>query len=489
MGHDNLLFIMTDQQRFDTLGVYGNLQIRTPNLDRFASQATVFERAYCTQPVCSPARATLMTGTWPHANGVTNLTERLRPGLPTIFERIERGSYRKAYFGRWGIPESMPAPHRCDVCEIFDWPPEELLRRAGLEPVDGRRFAKPDLPYLPEGLSGPAYLSDRVCDFLKQDAEKPFVAFASIYRPHPPYSSAFDGMYDPAGIELPDNFDAVPTVTQHPRSFLESLYLQNRGHGHDDLTNEVGWRDVMARYWGLCSLVDKHIGRIFEQLEHSGLADKTIIVFTSDHGDMMGSHRLLGKGVMFEESIRVPLIIRLPGQMEGRRISTPVSHIDLLPTLLDLLGQSAGDDLPDRSLRPYLEDSGGTVNTPDDVFVEWQGFNHLVGQALGIRRGGVEQLTPEDRNRETIADFVAEHMSREEAIRGLTDTIRTVLTPDGWKLNRSAGGFDELYDLNEDPGETRNLAEDPHYRGRVADLTARLHRWQAASADPHFISR
>lgn len=487
MGY-NLLFIITDQHRHDTFGFAGNSRIKTPNFDRLAAESTVFENAYCTQPVCSPSRSSLLTGTWPHANGVTNLTEVIHPGITTIGESIQNTDYTKAYFGRWGFRELEANPHGFHIRDHSDIPPDEHLRNEGLTPINGKTFAKPDLPHLPEHLSGPTYMADRVCEFLRRHAEMPFVAVASIYRPHPPYSSAFDGMYAPEEMVLPDNFDTMPTKSGHPRPWIEALFLQHDGHQGDDLSNEVGWRDMMARYWGLCSLVDKHIGRILDELDRLGLAERTIVIFTSDHGDMMGSHRLMGKNVMYEESIRVPLVVRVPG-LTSSRVSARVSQIDLLPTCLDLLGQPTFCDLPGhhrlpgRSLRPYLEGSDD-VSEERDVFVEWQGFNYFVAAALGIRRGGVERLDPQDANRDTIADYLAEHVTRKEAIHALTDTVRTIVAQDGWKLNYSEMGIHELYDLNTDPGETRNLAGSSHYRKRLEELSRRLRHWRTEQKDP-----
>lgn len=482
MAEPNLLFIMTDQHRSDTLGAYGNNRIRTPHLDRLAEQSTLFEHSYCTQPVCSPARSSLLTGTWPHTNGVTQLTERMSPDVDTIGELVCRGDYTKAYFGRWGLPEQHPSPHDFDIREIFDWPPEALLRAAGLQPLNGKDFGKDDLPHLPEPLTGAAYLADRVCSFLGEPRDHPFLVFASIYRPHDPYSGPFDTMYNRNEVILPNNFNAVPTTSQHMRPGLESAYFQNERPGGNDTQTEAGWRDVIARYWGLCTLVDKHIGRILDALDTCGLSDNTIVIYLSDHGDMMGSHRLLGKNLMFEESVKTPFMIHLPGQSEARCISARVSHIDVVPTLLDLLDQPIPDHLQGRSLRRFLSGRPNTQNA-EDVFIEWQGFNHAVGRALGIQRGGVEHLEPEDLQRDTIADYLKRIATREEALEALSDTIRTIITQDGWKFNWSHLGQHELYNLTNDPGETVNLARDAGQYTRMRDLTDRIHQWQQRTKD------
>jgi len=482
MPRPNLLFIMTDQQRFDTIGAYGNDLIRTPNLDRLASQSTLFEHCYCTQPVCSPARSSLMTGLYPHANGVTQLTEQLNQETPTIGELLCEGDFTKSYFGRWGVPEKVSSSHRFNVWNLFDMPPTDLLRESGIEPRNGKHFTKSDLRYLPEHLTGAAYLADQTCSFLQEQGDRPFAAFASFYQPHPPYGGPFDDMYDRREVALPDNFDSIPTADQHPRPMLEAMFLRHDRHENDDTQTEAGWRDVIARYWGLCTLVDKHIGRILDTLEECGLADNTIVAFLSDHGDMMGSHRMLGKNVLFEESIKIPLMISLPGQAEARLVTDRVSQIDLLPTWLDLLDQPIPDHLHGRSLRSML--SGTTDSSePDDVFVEWQGFNYMVGGALGISRAGVEHLDPADLRGDTIADYLAKVTTRDEAIAALSDTNRTVITQDGWKFNWSQAGHDELYDLNEDPGETRNLSQEPEQLDRLAELTDRIRQWQKKTGD------
>ena len=139
-----------------------------------------------------------------------------------------------------------------------------------------------------------------------------------------------------------------------------------RGFGRTPLKTEADWRNVISNYWGLCSLVDTHVGRILDALEESGQADNTIVVFTSDHGDMMSSHRLLAKAVMFEEAVRVPLLIRMPGQRTQRRIAGPVSQVDLVPTLLDAMGCETPSHLQGKSLLPLLK--GERDQATEDVF-------------------------------------------------------------------------------------------------------------------------
>lgn len=207
-------------------------------------------------------------------------------------------------------------------------------------------------------------------------------------------------------------------------------------------------------------------GRILQTVEECGLLNNTIIVFTSDHGDMMGSHRLVGKGVMFEESVRVPLLIRLPGQTEGRRVKTSVSQIDVAPTLLDLLNESVPPHLQGKSLRPTLE--SGVEPPPDEVFIEWEGRDCMPGYSM---------------YKDNYPACLAQITAREKAIAATADSIRTVVTPEGWKLNYSPLGMHELYNLNEDPNETTNLADMQEHKTLMDDLSGKIRDWQESTAD------
>ena len=364
MRPPNLLFIITDQHRFDTLAAYGNHQIKMPNLNRLASQSYVFKKAYVTQPVCGPARSSILTGTYPHWNGVLHNDVPLRPGIPCLPSMITEGDYIKAYHGRTGHlwdAQGEAAPNDdLHEREIFSHPPYDYLVQHGIRPVNGKNFTNEDRPLFPESLSGPAYLAELSSGFVRKNRDRPFLLFCSIYEPHGPYSGPFDGMYDPSEVTLPDNFSAIPTPDQPLATRLEQRYIYENGH-QVPLRTDQDWRELTAKYWGLCTLVDKYVGKILNTLEECGLLDNTIIVFTADHGDMLGSHRLLAKNVMFEESARVPLLLHLPGQTATREITGPVSHIDLIPTILDLMGQPIASHLQGKSLRPVLRVKATTL--------------------------------------------------------------------------------------------------------------------------------
>jgi arylsulfatase A-like enzyme len=182
---------------------------------------------------------------------------------------------------------------------------------------------------------------------------------------------------------------------------------------------------------------------------------------------MMGNHRLLAKCVMFEEAARVPLLMRLPGQRSSRRVWGPVSQIDLVPTLLDLLGQPIPDHLEGKSLKPSLE-RPGDITLQEDVVVEWNGPNNGFGDRLG---------------RVSIPESMLDLATREQIERATTDPVRTLITPDGWKFNCSPLGEHELYNLKDDPLEMRNLAAEPECHSFLEKLATRIRRWQEMTGD------
>jgi len=228
-------------------------------------------------------------------------------------------------------------------------------------------------------------------------------------------------------------------------------------------------------------MVDAQVGRILECLEKTGADERTVIVFTSDHGDMMSAHRLLGKCVMFEEAIRVPLLVSVPGaiarerEIEPHRVRGLTSQIDLVPTLLDLLEQPAAEQLEGRSLLPALWRTGARPGDEDvgstdrgDVVVEWNGMNSGFGDVLGDTH-----ILPDWRE---IADDITIKAA-------LDDPVRTIITADGWKYTWSHRGEDALYQLHTDPGELRNRVSTAD-SGLIDDLRNRIEHWQTVTLDP-----
>lgn len=486
MKSPNLLFLFTDEQRADTMAAYGNTRIQTPNLNQLASQSIVFERAYVTQPVCTPSRASILTGLYPHTAGCTENNVPLPADVPCFPEMLSGGhsthEYVTAYHGKWHLGDEIFWQHGFDEWRSIEdnygryYSPgrdpdarstyHAFLIENGFTPANGKRFGRGETTRLPEEFGKPAYLAREASRFIRENRDRPFVLFVNFLEPHMPFFGPRDDQHDADKVTLPANIDALPTADQPLKTRLFQRGYYERGHSGLPLRTEADWRRMIANYWGLCSLVDTHVGTILDTLAECGLDESTIVVYTSDHGDMMGSHRLLAKCVMFEEAARVPLLVRLPGQMACSRIRVPVSQIDLVPTLLDWMGQPIPEHVEGQSLRPLVE--GQKDVPPRDVFVEWSGHNNGFGDMIGSV---------------SVPEAMLQLATREEIIAAITDPVRTVITPDGWKFNCSPLGEHELYNLDEDPLETHNLATQEELRPLVEELAGRIRRWQERTAD------
>ncbi len=487
MARPNLLFIYTDEQAARTMAAYGNELIDTPNLDRLATNSLVFDRAYVTQPVCTPSRSSILTGLYPHANGCTANNIPLPDDMQCLPELSDFSAYRTAHMGKWHLGDEVFAQHGFDEwvsvedgyrayyaqcrdrdrhCDYWHW----LVDEHGVEPPqspDGfNAFGRGLAARLPEELSKPAFLAERASRFLDETGDDPFLLFVNFLEPHMPFYGPRDDQYDRDSVPLPDNFDAVPGPDAPLKLRLLHEHYRHAGISGLPLRTEADWRRLIAQYWGLCSQVDTHVGSILDALAANGHADDTIVVFTSDHGDMMGSHQLVAKTVMYEEAVRVPMLLRVPSMPQARgHVEAPVSQIDLAPTLLDLLGHTVPSHLQGRSWRPALRDAS-TLHD-EDVVIEWNGADSGMMSA---------------RSRD-LPGHLSHITSYAEASRALSAQLRTIITPTGWKFTCSPIGEHELYDLRDDPGETENLIGSESLRALVADLYERLLAWQVRTGD------
>lgn len=485
----NLLFLYTDEQRFDTLAAYGNTKIAMPNLNRLAARSTVFDQTYVTQPVCTPSRSSLVTGLWPTQNGCTTNNIALRPETPCLPELLPEGAYATGHHGKWHLGDEIFAQHGFqewlateDTYHAYYHPTRDQAERSAfhhwliekghtpepkpnLPPEIADRFFRPQIHRLPEEHSRPAFLAETAGNFIRDHKGDPWVLYVNFLEPHMPFHSCRDDQYDTGEIDLPGNYHHEMDDSFDLKARLLAAKYHAHGYEGQRLQTEEDWREISARYWGMCSLVDTAVGRILAALAETDQDEDTIIVFTSDHGDMMASHRLMGKGVQFEESTRVPMLLHVPGQREERHVQGPISHIDVMPTLLDLLGHDAPVNLPGKSLRPLLENPD--TPTTDDVFVQWN------SPAFG-------EPCPEN---PTQPDYAKPIASAEEAHEAHAADKRTIVTPDGLKLNVATNGDHELFDLAADPLETHNLIGDRDQADAVRGLTDRIRRWQESIGD------
>ena len=479
----NLLFLYTDEQAFRTLQAYGNDRIAMPNLNRLARQACIFNQAYVTQPVCTPSRSSLLTGLYPHSNGCTANNLVLPSAIPCLPELLSSGRYHCGHYGKWHLGDELFAQHGfTDWVSIEDaynrWftPGRDFAMRSsyhhflvgnGIKPQSGELFGRGETARLAEEWSKPAFLAGEACRFLRTNSTRPFVLFLNFLEPHMPFFGPRDDQYRPEDIPLPDNFAAIPGAEQPLKLRFLQQYYQHCGTSGLPLRTSADWQRLIANYWGLCSLIDTHIGRVLDCLDELELAENTIIVFTSDHGDMMGAHQLVAKCVLYEESARVPMLLRLPGQRQACRINGPVSQIDLVPTLLELLGEKVPDHLQGKSLVPALRDPAGFVPRP--VCVEWLGVGTGAGNSLTV------SSTP------TWLQDIPEPVA--QIRQSCAAQVRSVISPDQWKFNCANNDEHELYNLQQDPGERHNLASQPDTRAVRFRLRQMLSKWQQQTGD------
>jgi arylsulfatase A-like enzyme len=254
---------------------------------------------------------------------------------------------------------------------------------------------------------------------------------------------------------------------RHPKSRIQAEYYRNAGGeaAEDlDLKTTKGWKDLIRRYHGMCHHVDQGVGRIITALHKAGIYDDTMIVYTSDHGDQMGSHGILEKGVSFEESIKIPLLVKEPGQQKGNVVTQPVSQIDLVPTLLENLGKTVQSPLHGKVL-PRFDGDGDSL----PVIIEWN-------QQTGLENDPWVNHCVEAVGGMADADRVREVWS---------DRIRTIIRPDGWKFSWSEKGWDELFNLDQDPLEFKNLVESDHTSDLVLESKRMIQEWQKdTTGDP-----
>jgi arylsulfatase A-like enzyme len=425
----NILFIFSDQQHYRAAGFLDPF-FDTPSLDRLSRESAVFTHSFCTTPQCSPSRSTLLTGFYPHQTGVWGNVgaaggEPLRQ--ETIGPVLQRGGYYTGYFGKWHLG--------ADVQGTAGWDEEDGVN--GAQPADSRitRHAQ-------------TFLERR---YREGEKQKPWALFLSYDDPHGIYGFKNAGTPLIEDAPLPQSFDKE-TFEEKPPIHMQFM---DEDQGKVMKSAETrDWRKYRSVYRERVSRFDREIGRVIERLEELGLAENTVIVITSDHGDMDTHHRLIYKGpFMYEQMIRVPLLIKTPGRCNGnaaQKYDELIVNADLFPTLLDYAGllesyradSKAGTyALPGRSLRPLLS-----------------------GKPF--------------KQREFI---ISEYYSKQKWV----NPIRTIRTQE-WKYNLYAHYGAELYDMQADPHEIHNRAEIKEYKKISAELQGRLTEWIHKTEDPFF---
>ena len=401
----NLVFIFSDQQRYDTLACNGNDWIKAPNLNALAERSFVFRNPYVCQTVCTPSRASIMTGLYPHTAGPVLNGIPLPVDVPAIAEMVS-SDYLCGYFGKWHLGRGSEAQHGFthwvsteDSGGVWspDTPPRlsdyhQHLVDSGFEPDtqigELRTFGlNSHIDHPAEHHMAP-WLGGRAAEFIERNRDRPFIAYVSCPEPHSPYIGPFKDLYDPASLPVgpaflnrPDGASLLSRVKAD--YFLQYMdggdpgadrYMTSWAAVREDVTTEAGWRALRAHYFGGVMLVDMMVGRILDAIERAGLADNTIVVFTSDHGDQLGDHGMLEKRSFYEESARVARCSCMsPASRVGRSASRATGRTSTrCPPCWTLLGEPIPERLHGRSRKGVLE---GTESLAEDVFMEWNGVH------------------------------------------------------------------------------------------------------------------
>ncbi len=465
----NLIVFLPDELRTDTVFGESASAVHAPNIHKLASQSTIFERAYVTQPICAPSRSSLLSGTWPHANGCTNNDQSLSHKFKCLPELLADPDYRCAYFGKWHLGDEF-SPQRgfegwLSIDEYFKSATTDhnidgvsdyakFLLSKGYKPNKRRKYFSNKFPAkLPFDLSKPKFLETRACEFLERHGKEPVVLFVAFHEPHPPYNGPFNNEHSLGEISLDSSFDNV-FGDQIPLYYR--LRQENSGR---NLHGAEAYRRIKQKYFGLITEIDHSVGAVLSKLDNLGISDRTIVVLTSDHGDMMSAQGLLGKEVMFEQSVGVPYLVRMPVQQRSMRCSQSISHIDFIPTMLNLMDKPPHPQCVGKSRVNLIR---GESSSPDLVFLEWAPLPPKRKMQLGKE---------------------SKLAGKADIDRALDQSTRAVVSPDGWKLCLRDKDKNELYNLGADPDERHNLFYTDTQPTVIAELTEQIHRWQQRAGD------
>ena len=474
-GKPNVLFIVADQYRLDCLGANGNRIIRTPNLDKLASNAANFSNVFVQAPVCVPSRISYFTGRYPHSHKNRVNYTPCDPREVMMQRLLKEAGYRTGSVGKLhfhpptaehakttgfdevylddGVPMTDPYSDYVRWRKANDPNPDPryLLPAKDIKPGKNpyRGFVTHEFtPTFWTGMQSVRLLRD-LCA-----SPQPFFLFSSFFKPHSPYTVPvpFDTMYDDIEIPLP-KIATLEDIQKLPLPVQKQI-MQTPGYQID--RERFQW--IYRSYYASVSMVDREIGLILAELERSGKAENTIVVFTTDHGDQLGEHGLCEKNVFFESSVRIPMLIRFPHRIAPSKLGHLIETVDLLPTILDICGVQIPGNVQGRSFAPLLMGSADRYVPREMVFSE-NVMPCVVGSLAGRGKKNYFDYTPG------------------QGVGGVLHPEAKMARTRRWKLNHYATCDGELYDLENDPGETRNLWADPGSANMARDLKRAILDW------------
>jgi len=459
MKQPNIVFIMSDDHAAHAISCYRSRINRTPGIDRIATEGMRFNNCFCTNSICTPSRATILTGTYNHVNGVTTLSTMMDNRLQTFPKLLQGAGYQTAMVGKWHLgqgPEHEPTG--------FDY--WCVLPGQGL-------YHDPEMIEMGEKKTVPGYVTDliteRSLDWLKQrDPDRPFCLLCHHKAPHRPWEPSprhLDGLRHTT-IAEPDTLH--DDYRNRARAAAAATMRIDRDLNASDLKEPTpeGLSEMEERQWkyqryikdylSCIASVDESVASLLDYLDENGLTEDTIVVYTSDQGFFLGDHGWYDKRFMYEESLRMPFVIRYPREIAPHSVSDDmVLNVDFASTFLDLAGVPIPSDMQGSSFRPLL---GGKLPPDWQTSMYYRYWMHLAHHNV-YAHYGVRTL------RYKLIYYYSDSM-------GQAGSIDESREPE-W----------ELFDLERDPQEMNNVYNNPEYAEVVADLKEELHRLQTQVGD------
>jgi len=467
MDKPNILFLMTDQHRFDCLSCMGNSILKTPNIDQLADEGICFTKAYTPSPVCGPARAAIFSGKYPPSCGVVENWLGFSDDNILIAEHLKNSGYATSSIGKlhfvphqnnWGFDHKrlhdVPCNNYADDAKHSDyikWLTSTYCKGKDLDPVrlfgeDEEQWPNGDLyrfimggNFIPEEYHATTWVAEESINLLESHKEDlPFFMFTSFFGPHHPWDppSPWDKLYDPDDVELPSQFNN--DMNENP---IFNAKCKSKAEKIRSNFSPSDFKKIIAAYYGNIAMIDHYIGNIFQTLKQKGLWDNTMIIFAADHGEHCGQYGMFFKSDMYESAAHVPLLVKpANSQSQGMRCDKVVSTLDLYGTILDTAGNTNWRDSKDIESNSLL----GVLSTP-----------------------------PEEQFPQADEAF---------SIIGQVNHELTMLRRGDMKLIRLAQGkgkpaIYELYDLHEQPFDNINVYGQSEYRTEQESLQESLDEW------------